>query len=102
MGWHYSEKKFRGDSGQNWPPLGRFFKCMGKSLHWKNVGVAKNGSKKSKFEKKKFLHNGHTKNLFCAEKSDSGFLQFSPALGQTENAQSYYRGGLGLIFGIGN
>ena len=88
MGWHYSEKKFRGGSGQNWPH----------PVTFSDVGeiptLGKNGSKNSKFEKINFLHAGHTKNPFCAKKSDSGYLRFSSTLSQTETAQSYYRRGL--------
>ena len=43
MGWHYSEKKFRGDSGQNWPHPVTFsdvgeIPTFEKSLHWPKMG----------------------------------------------------------------
>ena len=52
MGWHYSEKKFQGGFGPKLAPPRHFFKCRGKSLHLKNVGVTKKGSKNRNLKKK--------------------------------------------------
>ena len=45
-------------------PPRHLFKCREKSLHLKNVGVTKNGSKKSKFEKKNSYALGTLKSHF--------------------------------------
>ena len=51
--------------------------------------------KKNRNLKKKFSYAlGTLKSHFVPKKSDSGYFRFSPALSETETAQSYYRRGL--------